>query len=176
MTPTWEKQNETPYQLRAGFGKIISKTFRLPNGDIADYDIRDQGEAVCVVPLTPDNKVILAKQFRPGPEQVLLELPGGGVDAGETPEAAIRRELLEETGYTGSFQLAGTNYHCAYSNALRYNYIATNCHKVQEPHYFDANIIEVVEMPLPEFRVFLKSGEMTNVEGGYMCLDVMGLL
>jgi 8-oxo-dGTP pyrophosphatase MutT (NUDIX family) len=81
-------------------------TFRLPHGDVANYDIKDQGAVACVLALTPENKVILAQQFRPGPEQLLLEMPGGCVDAGEAVEAAIRRELLEETGYTGSFHYA----------------------------------------------------------------------
>jgi 8-oxo-dGTP pyrophosphatase MutT (NUDIX family) len=106
MASLWEKVDETPYRLQAGFGKIILKTFRLPHGEVSHYDIKDQGAVACVLALTPENKVILAQQFRPGPEQLLLEMPGGCVDAGEAPEAAIRRELLEETGYTGSFHYA----------------------------------------------------------------------
>jgi ADP-ribose pyrophosphatase len=176
MASLWEKVDETPYRLQAGFGKIILKTFRLPHGEVSHYDIKDQGAVVCVLALTPENKVILAQQFRPGPEQLLLEMPGGCVDAGEAPEVAIRRELLEETGYTGSFHFAGTNYHCGYSNAVRHNFIATGCTKIQEPHRYDVKVIEVVEMPLSEFRDLLRSGRMTNIDGGYMCLDVLGLL
>lgn len=176
MVTPWEKQSEVPYRLPAGFARFLSKTFRLPSGEVADYDIKDAGPGVCVLALTSEHNVILAQQYRPGPEQVLLELPGGGIEAGESPEDAIRRELLEETGYTGAFRLAGTNYHCAYSNAVRYNFIATDCVRIQPPHPDDAQLVETIEMPLSEFRALLRSGRMTNIDGGYMALDAMGLL
>ena len=47
--------------------------------------------------LTEDGKIITTEQFRPGPNAVLNELPGGYVDDGETREEAVRRELLKET-------------------------------------------------------------------------------
>lgn len=53
---------------------------------------------VSVVALTPERELALVRQFRPAVECVTLELPGGHVDAGESPEAAARRELAEECG------------------------------------------------------------------------------
>lgn len=54
---------------------------------------------VAVVPMTSEGKVVLVQQYRPVVEDVTLELPSGHVEPGEDPEHAIRRELLEETGY-----------------------------------------------------------------------------
>lgn len=53
---------------------------------------------VSVIALTPERRLALVRQFRPAVESVTLELPGGHVDAGESPEAAARRELAEECG------------------------------------------------------------------------------
>ena len=56
---------------------------------------------VNVVALTPEDEIILVKQFRFGRGEVTIEIPGGVVDQGEDHAAAARRELVEETGYAG---------------------------------------------------------------------------
>lgn len=172
MQLAWHKESESPY--KAGFRALLKRVFRLPDGREATFDIKDEGIPVGVLAFTPSMEVILARQFRPGPEEVLLEMPGGGTDPGEQPEHAIRRELLEETGFTGDFQFVGTNYHCAYSNALRHTYVATNCRQVQAPA--PDELVEVVTVPLPEFRLHLRSGRLTNVDGAYAALDFLKLL
>jgi ADP-ribose pyrophosphatase len=56
------------------------------------------GEYAAIVAVTEDGRIPLVRQFRPAVESYVLELPSGAVDPGEEPEAAARRELLEETG------------------------------------------------------------------------------
>jgi ADP-ribose pyrophosphatase len=56
-----------------------------------------------------DGQILLVKQYRPVVEDFTLELPSGLVDRGETPEASMRRELLEETNHiAASIDLLGT--------------------------------------------------------------------
>ena len=99
----WKKLDE--HLVYDGYRKIRRKTFLLPNGKKVDYETVGEGAVVCTLALTANNEIILAKQFRTGPEKVLMELPGGGLEADETPEQGGARELLEETGYTGTIQL-----------------------------------------------------------------------
>jgi len=155
---------------------MLNRVFVLPNEARYDFDIKQEGPAVCVLPLTKENEVIIAKQFRPGPEEVLLELPGGKLEKNEDPLHSIKRELLEETGYTGDFEFVGTCYDCAYSTMKRYCYVARNCMKVQEPTPDDTEFIDVMTISLMEFRNVLRSGRMTDVEVGYLALDHLGLL
>jgi ADP-ribose pyrophosphatase len=56
------------------------------------------GRYAAIVAVTDEGRIPLVRQFRPAVERDVLELPSGAVDPGEAPEAAARRELLEETG------------------------------------------------------------------------------
>ncbi len=131
----WKKIKEEPFN--AGFRKFLKKTFQLPDGKIQDFDIKHESPAVCVLALSENNNVILVKQFRPGMEKILYEMPGGAVDGDEKPIDAIKRELLEETGHTGDIEFVGTSYDCAYSTMLRYIFIfpkATAFAKIKTLH------------------------------------------
>jgi len=66
------------------------------------------GSYAAVLALTADLRIPLVRQYRPAVETAVLELPSGAIDPGETPEAAARRELLEEAGCeAGDLELLG---------------------------------------------------------------------
>ena len=56
-------------------------------------------DAVCIVPLLPDGSVLLEREFRYPLNSWCVSLPAGLIDAGESLEEAVARELAEETGY-----------------------------------------------------------------------------
>lgn len=171
----WKKIKEEPY--KAGWRKLVRKTFDFPSGYKADYDISNDGDAVCALVITKDNKVVLEKIYRPGPEKILLEMPGGGLEKNETPIEGMERELLTETGYKGDIEFVASVYDDAYSNRIRHCFVIKNSEKVQEaePEEDEGNI-EVVEILLEDFRNHLKSGQLTDIEVGYLALDHLNLL
>jgi len=171
---TWLKLREG--KVDNGRRKLLRRTFRMPDGRLEDYDIKLEPQVVTILALTAEQNVVIARQFRPGPEQVLLELPGGAVDPGEAPEDAARRELLEETGYSGVLHLVCASLDDAYSTLLRFNFVATDCQRTTAQHLEQNEYIEVVEMPLAEFRQHLRSAQLTDIETGYLGLDYLGLL
>jgi len=63
-------------------------------------DIVEHQGSVVVMPVFPDGSILLVRQYRHATRQALWELVAGGIDAGESPQQAARRELKEETGYT----------------------------------------------------------------------------
>lgn len=160
-----------------GYRNLHQKTFELPDGRTVDYDCVGGGQIVCVLALTTDNRVILAKQFRPGPEKYLLELPGGALEKNESPEEAMQRELLEETGYSGKLQLVVTTPVDGYSSSVRHHLVATDCIKVAEPVADkDNEPAELILMDLDEFRAHIRSGQFTDIATGYLGLEFLGML
>lgn len=171
----WEKlSHEVVFQK---YNRKIEKImFRLPNGEEKIFYIKLEGPAVATLAITKDNQVILVRQFRPGPNVIFNEIPGGYIGKGETLEQAAERELLEETGYKGNVRLVTTASDCAYSTMNRYCMVATECEKVAEQKLDKTEFAKVVLMPLKEFRELLKSGKMTDIEVGYLGLDFLSLL
>jgi len=78
---------------------VTTERVREPNGITARRDVVHHPGSVVILPVQRD-KVLLERQYRHAAGQYLWELPAGRINPGESPLAAAKRELLEETGYT----------------------------------------------------------------------------
>ena len=171
MEPWRKLSEETVY---ARYRRVVSKRFELPGGEQTEYEIKDEDDMVAVLALTDAGEFVLVRQFRPGPEAVLLELPAGVIDQGSEPAESAAAELLEETGYAGRIELAGTMLEEGYSNRTKFVFVARACRKEAEPE--DPRLTEPVLVSLTELRSHLRSGRMADVDAGYLALDHLGLL
>jgi ADP-ribose diphosphatase len=168
----WRKLDERVVYER--FRRVVSRTYELPQGGTADFEVLEGRDTVAVLAVTDAQEVVLVREFRPGPEEVLLELPGGEIENGQTPEEAARSELLEEAGYEGEFACAGTILSDAYATPTKYAFVATSCRSVRPPA--PGELTEPVVMSLREFREHLRTGRLTDSDAAYRALDFLGLL
>ncbi|MBI4148779.1 NUDIX hydrolase [Candidatus Woesearchaeota archaeon] len=159
-----------------GFTSVVHKTFRLPNGKEGTFDISNGRDVASILPLTKRNTVVVVRQYRPGPEMVCEELPGGMIEPGESPLDCITRELAEETGYTGKIAHVATTSVSPYSAIKANFFVATGCERSTTTHLDDLEDVAVAEIPFPEFRQKLKEGKLGTIAGAYLCLDHLGLL
>lgn len=173
----WDLLGQTSHRGPAGYLRLLERRFRLPSGAETRWDILDSGDTVAVVAITDAGRVVLARQFRPGPMVVLDELPGGFVDPEESPAAAAARELLEETGYEGQVRVVGQTWLSGAATVRRFAAVATDCRRVAAPlaagHDEDCVPIEVT---VEEFRAHLRTGALGDVDLAYLGLDALGLL
>lgn len=116
------------YVAREPWYTVRVDRVQLPNGTIIPkYWISEYPPWVNVVAVTADDRVVLIRQYRHGSAAVHFEIPAGTTDPDDTAlESAARRELLEETGYSGGTWslLMTVSANPALQNNLTYTYLA----------------------------------------------------
>jgi len=107
----WTIRSST-YRLDEPFLRVRSDTVELPDGRLIEgYFVRESRGFAIVAALTPERHVVLVRQYKHGIGEIVLELPAGMIDAGETPAGCAVRELAEETGYAGDPTGSNASFH-----------------------------------------------------------------
>ena len=153
---------ETPYFT------LRSDRLRLPDGAVKEaYYVLERPDAAIIFPLTNEGEVVLVRQYRPPLERMELGLPAGLVEDGERPEAAARRELLEETGYSGGeWEALGS---LASSPSLKdnwaYLFLARGVEQRALPDPDEHELVEVVKVPVGGMWDLIQAGEIVSSSG-----------
>ncbi len=158
-----ERLMETPYFA------LRSDRLRLPGGAVKDpYYVIERPDAAIIFPLTESGEeVVLVRQYRPPLGRMELGLPAGLVDEGEEPEAAARRELLEETGHSGGeWEALGV---LASSPSLKDNhahlFLARGVRETTAPDPDEHELVEVVRVPSGKLLELIQAGEIVSSSG-----------
>ena len=137
----------------------------LPNGEMTTREWIDHPGAVCLIPILPDGKICLIRQFRYGPREEFIEIPAGKLDAGEAPLDCAYRELEEETGYRTNKLTFLTNIHPAigFSNEKMWMYLAEEL-ELSKKKLDEDEFLELLPTPLNKALEWVFSGKITDVK------------
>lgn len=154
---------ESTSLTQARFLRLKHDRVRLPSGaeSVREYVVHPG--ASLVIPQLEDGRLVLERQFRYPLGQVFIELPAGKIDAGETPLAAARRELQEETGYRASEWLYLTAQHpcIGYSDEIIHVYLARGLQAGQ--HHPDPDEkLQIFTASLEQCLLMVQRGVITD--------------
>ena len=155
-----EKKLSSETIYKSAFIKITRDQVELPNTHLSYRIFIDHPGAACVLAITPENKVVLVRQYRYCVGEALLELPAGKIDhRGESPEDCALRELAEETPYTAtSVKLLQTFYTApGFCNEKMHLFLAEGLAKNSQLSPDTDELLEIVEFSKAEAQDAVKN-------------------
>lgn len=160
MIETW-LQNKEIYR-----GRIVSIRLgevRLEDGRTAQREIIEHPGGAAIVPVLNDNSIIMVRQFRISIGKEILELPGGRLESGESPEHRACCELEEEIGYRAESIVPLAQFYSSpgFTNERVYIFLAFGLRKTAQNPEWDENV-QLVTYSLKEAREMLLNGEFED--------------
>lgn len=160
----WKKLS-SHYLHKGAWATLRSDRCEMPDGRIVeDYYVLEYPNWVNAVAITEEGKILMVQQYRHAAEIVSIELPGGVIEAGESPEDGLKRELLEETGYRfDDFELLCITY-ANPSTANNYTscYLARGGKKVQDQSLDEHEELIVETFTIDEVKQLLADNKIAQ--------------
>jgi len=140
-------------------------TVRMPTGRDTTREIVEHSDCVAIVAIDVDDNVLLVKQFREAVGKELLEIPAGGIESDENPQACVSRELQEETGYLPKKveRLGGFYSAPGYCTEYLYLYLATDL-TPSKLYADDTESIELVRVPVSQILSLVDTGSICDAK------------
>lgn len=152
---------ESAYPFQSSWLKVRKDHIRMPSGhEIPDFYVTELNDWVNVIAVTQDGYILIEEQYRHGIEQVCYELPAGAVEIGEDPLQTAKRELVEETGYSGGewlpFGISVPN--ASGCNTRCYSFLAVSVERQQMVNSDPSEEIKLHLLSKSKVREMLVSG------------------
>ena len=137
----------------------------LPDGKTSTREWINHPGAACIIPIMPDGKLGLIKQYRYPVQSTMIELPAGKLDMGEKPEVCAIRELKEETGYLADKLTFVTKIHPAigFANEEMWIFLAENLIESQKNTDHD-EFVELMPTSIEAALHMVWDGTITDVK------------
>ncbi|MCQ6266108.1 NUDIX hydrolase [Fictibacillus sp. WQ 8-8] len=153
-------------------GKIIDLEIQevlLPNGNKSKREIVKHPGAVAIIALTPENKLLLVRQYRKALEKTIVEIPAGKLEKNEDPLECAKRELLEETGYEcGSLEYLSSFYTSpGFADELIHLYFTDSLKECKEQQPDEDEFLDVLEVSIEEAEEFVKNQQIHDAKTAY---------
>ena len=161
---TWKLLN-SKYVHKGPWATLRTDKCEMPDGHIVEeYFVLEYPNWVNAVALTRQGKILMVTQYRHAANIVSLEIPGGVIDVDEKPEEAMRRELLEETGYQfDNMEPLCTIYaNPSTANNKTFCYLATGGIKVQEQALDEHEELVIEEYTIDEVKQLLTDNKIAQ--------------
>jgi ADP-ribose pyrophosphatase len=144
---------------------IRQDQIRLPEGQLVQLDIVDHRSAVTLIPLDDHGQIWFVRQYRHPAKQVLLELPAGVMDEGETPEVSASREIREEIGMAaGQLREIGTYFLApGYSTEYMHVFLATGL-RIDPLQGDEDEQISVEKIPVHQAYSLAEAGQIQDAK------------
>ncbi|MFC1905774.1 NUDIX hydrolase [Chloroflexota bacterium] len=145
--------------------KLRVDTIEKPDGNKVRREIVEHADCIAVVVLDEYKNVVMVKQLREAVDKLLLEIPAGGIDSGETPADAVHRELQEEIGFLPQKidRIGGFYSTPGYCTEYLYLYLATEL-KPSRLEADDTENIKVEKVPVSQIPALIASGAICDAK------------
>ena len=156
----------------SGFRVEVSRErVTLPNGRVAELDIVHHPGASAVVPFASEDEVLLIRQYRQAAGGVILEVPAGKLDPGDTPATCAARELEEEAGVRAGrlLPLGRTLTTPGFTDEVIHLFAAFDLAPTQTRHESD-EVITVLRVSLAEALDWIWRGELVDAKSALALL------
>lgn len=160
----WETLG-SEYLIRRPWLTARRDTVQLPTGVVNDeYYVLEYPDWVNVIAVTDEGDMVFVRQYRHAAGRTCVEIVAGVIEKGEHPLDAARRELLEETGYSGGewTELMTLSPNASTMTNTSHSYLATGVSKTSVQHLDDTEDIEVCLFSHDEVRAMLGRGEIVQ--------------
>ena len=165
MTYLKEKTIQTKTVHKGAFLTFNRDIVLLPNGNTSTREWIKHPGAACCIPILPDGKIGLIKQYRYAVKDQIIEIPAGKLDQNETPEKCALRELEEEIGYKANKLTLLANIHPAigFTDEKMWLYLAEGLVKTKQNHDTDEFLV-LFPTKLKEAVDMVWNGQITDVK------------